>query len=91
MIRLLLAFWRKRRGDIEAEIEVRPAPAAPLDEQEEPRRRQRGQSVIEYAILLSWVTLASMGLIRGVGSATKGIWTTTNNTLSSAKTTASGS
>jgi Flp pilus assembly pilin Flp len=87
VLRVLSVFWRKRRDDIEADVEVQPAPAAPLDDQEEPKRRQRGQSLVEYCILLTWVTLASMGLIRGISSSAKGIWTTTNSTLSSAKTT----
>jgi Flp pilus assembly pilin Flp len=87
VVRSLFSFWRKRRDQVKADLEIRPVPPAPLDEREKSRRRQRGQSLVEYTILLSWLTLASMGLIRGISSATKGIWATTNNTLSSAKTT----
>jgi Flp pilus assembly pilin Flp len=83
-LRVLWAFWRESQ-----DLPAPPSePPALLDSQEVSRRRERGQSLIEYTILLAWLTLASIGFIRGVGSATKGIWVTTNATLTNAATTA---
>ena len=52
-------------------------------------REEDGQSVLQYAILMAWVTLASVAMINGVAGAEKGIWRTTNTQLTSANTAAS--
>ncbi len=52
-------------------------------------REEEGQSLIQYTILLCWVTLASLSIINGVMSVEKGIWKVTNSQLTSANTTAS--
>lgn len=83
-LRVFWAFWRESR-----EVPATTAePPALLDNQEVSKRRERGQSLVEYTILLAWLTLASIGLIRGVNNATKSIWVTTNATLTNAATTA---
>jgi len=43
--------------------------------------RERGQSLIEYAILLTWTCLAMIAIIHGAGQATKGVWSTANSEL----------
>jgi Flp pilus assembly pilin Flp len=40
--------------------------------------------MVEYAILLTWVTLAFIALIHGAGQATHGIWVTANSDLTAA-------
>ena len=80
---MLKAFWKFWRDD------DRPATTPtgqPLPPSSPPQRRRNdyGQSVVEYAILLAWLSLASIGMIRGVNNATKAIWATTNTTLNSA-------
>jgi Flp pilus assembly pilin Flp len=45
--------------------------------------------LIEYTLLLAFVALASAALFIGAGSSVKGIWTVTNNQLSSANASAS--
>ena len=81
--RVLVELWRHRYDD----PATPSGPPPPLDECEQSRRRQRGQSLIEYSILLTWMTLASIGIIHGITTSTKGIWTTTNATLTNASTT----
>lgn len=85
MFRLLLEFWR---GDERLPDEPE-APVEPQEQsQETPRRNERGQSIIEYAILLTWMTLACMGLIGAVKGGTKQVWVKANSSLSAANTTA---
>jgi len=45
------------------------------------RKRERGQSLIEYSILLVWTCLAMIAIIHGAGTATKGAWVAANNDL----------
>jgi Flp pilus assembly pilin Flp len=52
-------------------------------------RDEQGQDLIEYTLLLAFVALASAALFIGAGSSVKGIWTVTNNQLSSANASAS--
>jgi Flp pilus assembly pilin Flp len=52
-------------------------------------REEDGQSVLQYAILMAWVTLASVAMINGVAGAEKGVWRTTNTQLTAANTAAS--
>ena len=40
-----------------------------------------GQHLVEYAILLSWVALASIALFSSGGKSVKGVWSTANNQL----------
>jgi Flp pilus assembly pilin Flp len=48
-----------------------------------------GQHLVEYAILLSWIALASVAFLEGWGKSLRGIWTTANSQLSAANTSAS--
>jgi Flp pilus assembly pilin Flp len=50
---------------------------------------EQGQDLIEYALLMAFVALASAALFMGAGGNIKGIWTTTNTQLSNANTQAS--
>ena len=52
-------------------------------------REEDGQSLLQYTILLAWVTLASMAVINGVSKAEQGIWRQTNTQLTAANTAAS--
>ena len=54
---------------------------SPVDERQDP---ERGQSLIEYTILLTWTCLAMIAIIHGAGQATKGAWATANNDLTQA-------
>jgi Flp pilus assembly pilin Flp len=45
---------------------------------------EEGQDLIEYAILLSFVTISVVGLIMGAGQDVKGAWTVSNNQLTKA-------
>ena len=47
-------------------------------------KEEDGQDLIEYTLLLAMVCLASAALMVGSGDAVHGIWSTTNNNLSSA-------
>jgi Flp pilus assembly pilin Flp len=49
-------------------------------------REDDGQDLIEYTLLLSFVALASAGLMIGGGASLKGIWTTGNSHLAAANT-----
>ena len=48
-----------------------------------------GQDLIEYTILLSFVTLSVVGLFMGAGKDVKGAWVVANNDLTKAHTQAS--
>jgi len=52
-------------------------------------QEDQGQDLIEYTLLMAFVALASAALFLGAGGSIKGIWTTTNNQLSSANSQAS--
>lgn len=52
-------------------------------------RDESGQDLIEYTLLLAFVALASAALFIGAGGSVEGIWTATNNSLSSANSAAS--
>jgi len=52
------------------------------------REDDQGQDLIEYSLLLAFVSLASAALFVGAGGSVKGIWTVSSNQLSSAKTSA---
>ena len=48
-------------------------------------KEEGGQDLIEYTLLLAMVCLASAALMIGSGGSVHGIWSTTNNNLSSAR------
>ena len=50
---------------------------------------EQGQDLIEYTLLMAFVALASAALFLGAGGSIKGIWTTTNDQLTNANTSAS--
>jgi len=51
---------------------------------------ETGQDVIEYSLLVAFVTfLAAIIMSFGAGGMARGIWTTGNNTLAAASTSAS--
>jgi Flp pilus assembly pilin Flp len=52
-------------------------------------RDEDGQDLIEYTLLLAFVTLGSAALFTGAGKSTKGIWSVTNSTLALASASAS--
>ncbi|HUI55163.1 MAG TPA: Flp family type IVb pilin [Bryobacteraceae bacterium] len=50
---------------------------------------EQGQDLIEYTLLMAFVALASAALFLGAGGSIKSIWTSTNNQLAAAATSAS--
>ncbi len=50
---------------------------------------ENGQDLVEYSLLLAFIALAAVGLLSGVRTSTKGIWSAINSSLMSASTTAS--
>jgi len=52
-------------------------------------RDERGQDLIEYSILISFVAIAVVGLFIGPGKDVKNIWVVSNNQLTKANATAS--
>lgn len=83
-----MAFWR---GDFCLPDEPE-APAAPQEQTPETAKsNERGQSIVEYSILVVWMTLAFIGLIRAAGGGTKAVWSAANSNLSQANVTAVGS
>ena len=52
-------------------------------------RDEQGQSMVEHALLLGFVTLATVGLFIGAGNDVKGVWSTANSQLIAANTSAS--
>jgi len=79
LYRRFMAWWH---GEVVPAEEI-PAEQAPAPEAN-PRDKERGQSLVEYTILLTWMTLASIAIIHGIGSSTKKVWTTANNDLTQA-------
>jgi Flp pilus assembly pilin Flp len=49
----------------------------------------RGQDLIEYTLLVSFVCLASAALFLGEGGSIRGIWSVSNSQLATASTSAS--
>ena len=47
-------------------------------------KEEEGQDLIEYAIILSFVTISVVGLFMGAGQDVKGVWTVSNNQLTKA-------
>jgi Flp pilus assembly pilin Flp len=52
-------------------------------------RDEQGQDLIEYTLLLAFVTLASATVFITAGSSVKGVWTKGSSRLASANTAAS--
>ena len=47
-------------------------------------KNEDGQDLIEYTLLLAFVTLTAAALMRGAGSSANTIWTAASTTLSNA-------
>jgi Flp pilus assembly pilin Flp len=47
---------------------------------------EQGQDLIEYTLLMAFVALASAALFLGAGGSIQGIWTASNNHLTTANT-----
>jgi Flp pilus assembly pilin Flp len=45
---------------------------------------ERGQDMVEYSLLLAFIALAAVGLLTGIRTNIKGIFTTLNTTLTTA-------
>jgi Flp pilus assembly pilin Flp len=52
-------------------------------------KREDGQDLIEYTLLIAFVALASAALFLGAGGSIATIWTAANSTLENAASTAS--
>jgi Flp pilus assembly pilin Flp len=52
-------------------------------------RDEQGQNLIEYSLLLAFITLGSAALFMGAGKSVQGIWAATNSQLAAANTSAS--
>ena len=52
-------------------------------------RDEGGQSMVEHALLLGFVTLVTVGLFMGSGKDVKGVWSTANSQLVAANRSAS--
>ena len=50
-------------------------------------RDERGQDMVEYALLLAFIVLASAALLFNGSASIHNIWNTTNNNLTKAETT----
>jgi len=50
-------------------------------------KEEQGQDLIEYALLMAIVALASAALFIGAGGSISGIWTSTNTSLAAANAT----
>jgi len=50
---------------------------------------ERGQDLIEYSILISFVAIAVVGMFMGAGNDVKGVWAVSNNQLTQANSRAS--
>ena len=53
------------------------------------QRGDRGQDLIEYTLLIAFVSLASAALFLGAGGSISSIWVATNTQLTNAATSAS--
>ena len=53
-------------------------------------KSEQGQDLIEYTLLTAFVALASAAIFIGAGGSIEGIWTVSNNQLSSANSAAIG-
>jgi Flp pilus assembly pilin Flp len=49
---------------------------------------EAGQDMVEYSLLLAFIALAAVGLLTGVKTQIKGIWSTINSTLTNTNTAA---
>lgn len=49
---------------------------------------ENGQDVVEYALLLGFISLGVVGLFSGISTQLSGIWSTVNSTLTSTNTAA---
>jgi Flp pilus assembly pilin Flp len=47
-------------------------------------KEERGQDVIEYALLLSFVSLAGAAMFLSVGNLTSGLWSVVNSRMAAA-------
>jgi len=52
-------------------------------------QEEQGQDLIEYTLLMAFVSLASAALFIGAGGSVKGIWSVTNSQLAVANSSAS--
>jgi len=50
---------------------------------------ETGQDMVEYSLLLAFIALAAVGLLSGMKTQIKGLWSTISSTLSSTNTDAS--
>jgi Flp pilus assembly pilin Flp len=50
-----------------------------------PRRRDRGQGLIEYSLLVAFVALAAVALMSSAGNSTSAVWNSANTQLDHAK------
>jgi len=89
LYRFLLTWWRDGGSQPDEPVEQSPE-ALPEPMPEPVQDREHGQTIVEYAVLLVWLTLAFIGLIRAVGGATKGVWSTANSSLVQANTAGHG-
>ena len=48
------------------------------------RKRQRGQSLVEYSLLLAMLALATIAILDSAGKSSSGIWSAANSQLSAA-------
>ena len=48
-----------------------------------------GQDLVEYSLLLAFLALAAVGILSGIRTQTKGVWSTINSVLANVSTTAS--
>jgi Flp pilus assembly pilin Flp len=73
VIRLLIELWRDDASRCPDIADQPPGDAR--------RRSERGQSLIEYCILLTWTCLAMMALINAAGTNTEKAWSAANRDL----------
>jgi Flp pilus assembly pilin Flp len=50
---------------------------------------EQGQDLIEYTLVMAFVSLVTLGFAHGVSGSVTGIWKTSNTTLAAAKVAAS--
>ena len=49
------------------------------------RRTQRGQTLVEYALILAFISVVAIAVLIETGNKVKGVFTTINSQLSTAK------